>query len=120
MTVVEKPLANPNMCFICEHSNDVPYWDTHRYFDAPFPLPKYEGRKYVCEGCVDAAAKEFGYLSPKEASVLKEEVEVARREKELAGMVEAFAASVDEMMKELGLFNEPKPEKKSTPKKSTK
>jgi len=71
MTIATKPLQKPNECIICNHSNDVEYWDTERYLDTPFVFPK-SGRKYVCAECIASAATEFGYLTPEAATLLKD------------------------------------------------
>lgn len=73
MSIVTKPLVSSrsNECLICEHSNDVEYWDTGRYLDLPI-ANKHEGRKYVCRDCVRDAAKLFGFMTPEDAAILQE------------------------------------------------
>lgn len=69
MSITTKPLvgSQSNECLICEHSNDVEYWDTGRYLDLPLPN-KHEGRKFVCKDCIFDAAKEFGFSTPEQVS----------------------------------------------------
>lgn len=68
--VVKQPLNNGNnSCFACNQANPVEYFDTGRYFDAPYPLPQ-EGRIYICFDCIKDAAREFGYSTPKETQEL--------------------------------------------------
>lgn len=69
--IVQHPLANSNnSCLACGQANPVDYFDTGRYFDAPYPLPQ-EGRIYICYDCVADAAREFGFLAPKDREILE-------------------------------------------------
>lgn len=58
----------PGVCFICESTppEDQAIYDTLRNFDAGVVIP-LNGRKYICKGCVSAAAEEFNFISTEAA-----------------------------------------------------
>ena len=87
-----KPFLAPGMCFICELSNPVRYVDTFRDFEGVV-RERLDGRKYVCEECVTEFAKHLGFVTPKEAKGLVEEIR--RLEGNLADATEQIAAFKD-------------------------
>ena len=83
-----KPALSPGVCFICELSNDVRYIDTFRDFTGVV-RESLDGRKYLCEECVEDAAKQLGFITPKERDEWKDytvrlEAEVHNLKAELA------------------------------------
>lgn len=68
--IAGKPQLAPGVCFICELSNDVRYIDTLRDFYG-IVKERIDGRKYLCEECVEDAAKKFGFAVPAEVKRLK-------------------------------------------------
>lgn len=85
-----KPQLPPGFCFICELSNPVKYWDTLRDFEG-IVREKLDGRKYVCEECIEQGAKALGFVTPKEADKLKADaVSAAKQAKQFQSELEAF------------------------------
>lgn len=86
--VVEgKPQLPPGVCFICEMSPNVRYIDTFRDFEGVVK-ERIDGRKYLCEECIEDGAKKFGFVTPEEfdafyANLKNVEAELARVKKEL-------------------------------------
>ena len=127
--VVTKPLNRPNVCFVCEHSNEVKYVDTKRVFSSPFPFPRLDGTKYLCEDCVRDAANVLDFVSPEQAEKLKNRVAEVEAELAAANTVQAAVTAVNELSEALQAASvpavtvkveddKPKP-KKSAAKKST-
>lgn len=70
-TIIEgKPQLQPGVCFLCELSNPVQYWDTLRDFYG-IVRESLDGRKYVCEECIKEGASLLGFVTPEEAEVIK-------------------------------------------------
>ncbi len=83
-----KPQLPPGMCFLCEQSNPCRYIDTFRDFEGVV-REKLDGRKYVCEECVEDMAKHLGFVTPKaytdtsdERKALQDEVNRLKHELE--------------------------------------
>lgn len=55
-------LMVPGICFVCESAPQGRIVDTLQTFETPGPSP-LNGRKYICEGCVRAAAEPLGLVS---------------------------------------------------------
>ena len=75
-TVVRRPLQAPNCCFICEGTTSERFFDSRRNFDVP-GRSKLKGRRYICEKCVDSAARAFDYIRPVDAAALNDAVAAA-------------------------------------------
>jgi hypothetical protein len=84
----------PGICFVCETAPQGRAVDTLQNFTPGFVSP-IAGAKVLCEGCVAAAARAFGYVSDAEA-VARDEAAV-RAEVRLVAVVDhvrAFARRV--------------------------
>ncbi|MDE2105449.1 MAG: hypothetical protein KGL39_49940 [Patescibacteria group bacterium] len=68
-----KPQLPPGMCFICEASNPCQYVDTFRDFEGVV-REKLDGRKYICEECIEDGAKKLGYATPKDHAHVQNEL----------------------------------------------
>lgn len=88
-----KPTLTPGMCFLCELSNPVKYVDTLRDY-ASIVKDKLDGRKYVCEECIDELAEALGHVKPKVADKLKADLEGKTAE----------VAKLEERVKELEVY----------------
>lgn len=64
MQVVDKAVHAPSVCFVCEQAptENQKVIDTFRSFD-PGVVTPLNGRKYVCEGCVETTAHLIGHVS---------------------------------------------------------
>lgn len=87
-----KPQINPGFCFICELSNPVRYWDTYYDFEGVV-RERLDGRKYVCEECIEHGAKLLGFAPPRKVEALEAEINHLLDER-------------DELQKELKAFSE--------------
>lgn len=101
--IVGKPQIAPGMCFICELSNPVRYIDTFKDFEG-IVREKLDGRKYVCEECVEEFAKAFGFLTPKQGAAYDEDLHAAQAQvRELQAKIENFK----DLKKALDFFAKP-------------
>lgn len=94
-------LLNPNVCFLCEMSNDVRFFDTGREFDPP-SFSSLVGRKYVCESCVKTAAEALGLFEEPRAAVAQDVRDMSARIVELQDR-----ADLVESMRELAVVLAP-------------
>lgn len=91
MIPVDRVWQMPGVCFICEQTwpDGTRYVDTQRDFD-PGGYTKLNGRKYICEHCIDSARK----------ALFPELVESDKVDKAV-GLAKAVAANLDALTKEL-------------------
>lgn len=88
-SVVTRPLQSPNCCFICEGTTSERFFDSRRNFDVP-GRSHLKGRRYICEKCVDSAARAFDYARPVDVAAMQHAAEVA--EARIAELEERLAA----------------------------
>lgn len=71
-------LERPNLCFLCERTPAIgtKVVDTERYFDG-WPA-NLQGRRYVCESCVNDMTKFFGYADLATVERADAEAQLAR------------------------------------------
>ena|SRR5581483_8665155 len=81
MQVVDKLAFAPSVCFLCETKpvEGVKAADTGRDFQ-PVGITPIDGRKYVCEECVNELAKLFGFEKGEAVELAKVELDHARQE----------------------------------------
>lgn len=99
-SVVSRPLQKPNCCFVCETTTAERFFDSKRNFDPP-GRSHLKGRRYICEICVDKAAKAFGFIPPKEAEALRHAVAVAE---DRANEAEVRVAAFEDIGAALGVL----------------
>lgn len=103
-------LLPPSICIVCEESPSGDVIDTGRTLKTGV-ASALNGRKYVCERCVDDFAKLFGYekgVAVKQAKIDREfaERQVAR----IKGVVKEFADLLAKAVDHPGVTDEAKPE----------
>jgi hypothetical protein len=89
-------LLAPGICILCEMANEgETFYDTGRNFD-PGIGTYLSGRKYVCSGCFNTIAAEWGY----EASNQQEEAQlvIERVQAELKDLYTTMDANRDSIM----------------------
>lgn len=74
-----RPILAPAVCFICEQTPPVRYVDTLIEWEAQ-GITNLDGRKYVCENCVDQFADLMGYERPSTVDRLILDLEEANAE----------------------------------------
>ena len=100
-----KPQIAPGFCFICEQSNDCRYIDTFRDFEG-IVREKLDGRKYVCEPCVEEFAGKFGFITEKNAEILRAKI---RQQAAALAQADEDLAAYDDLKAALEHFSKPKP-----------
>jgi len=78
MEIVDKPIHEPGVCYLCEGTNEGGYIDTLNNFDYG-PQPYMNGRKYVCRPCVVEMAVMFGLAPPEQVASLKHDAAAAKQ-----------------------------------------
>jgi hypothetical protein len=93
----EETLDRPAQCFLCETSpvrEEHHVVDTERRFN-PVQATPLNGRKYVCERCVDELARLLGYIKSEEAELATARVdEVAQKVKEFEAFLKDEVAQI--------------------------
>ena len=100
-----KPQLPPGMCFICEQSNPVRYVDTYRDFEGVV-RERLDGRKYVCEECVEDLSKHLGFVTPARAQELEDRLKQAG---DLITALRKEVGAYQDIKDALEALNAPKP-----------
>lgn len=103
MNLVDMPHLDPSLCIVCEMKPPEVKWiDTLYNFECGIPTP-ITGRKYLCEVCVQDAARCLEYINKKELDEQSEKLQFTERE------FASFKANLSKVVESIGTMQTPEP-----------